>query len=216
MSDRCLRSLYIILLKNGIQTPFFHKKINIGYTYFVFGHKEHYFVKEHFDSNNKCSEEDVYHQHATVSSRHRFRCLRRQLVGIQIGTNYAIRSQNISELIRSGIHTVFALSRKKKQFSCMLNFTYRYIDDLLSIANPDFENYIGQMYPTELDIKDTPGINTASSYLNLLQSLRRDCLLRTFIYNKSDDLYFHVTSCNIPSPPTYGVFISQFIRYVRA
>ena len=30
------------------------------------------------------------------------------------------------------------------------NFTYRYIDNVLSINNPDFENYLGQMYPPEL------------------------------------------------------------------
>ena len=47
------------------------------------------------------------------------------------------------------------LSAGKKRLASQFNFTYRYIDDVLSINNPDFENYLGQMYPPELEIKDT-------------------------------------------------------------
>ena len=41
------------------------------------------------------------------------------------------------------------LTRSASQF----NFTYRYTDDVLSINNPDFENYLGQMYPLSLRSK---------------------------------------------------------------
>ena len=90
------------------------------------------------------------------------------------------------------------------------NFTYRYIDDVLSINNPDFENYLGQMYPPELEIKDTTESNTSASYLDLLLSIGRDCQLRTSLYDKRDDFNFHITnfpflSSNIPSSPAYGV-----------
>ena len=37
----------------------------------------------------------------------------------------------------------------------LLNFTYRYIDDILTINNPGFENNLGQMYPVEREIKYT-------------------------------------------------------------
>ena len=102
-----------------------------------------------------------------------------------------------------------------------LNFTYRYIDDVLSINNPDFENYLGQMYPSELEIKDTTESNTSASYLDLLLSIGRDGQLHTSLYDKHDDFNFHITnfpflSSNIPSLPAYGVFISQPIRYARA
>ena len=43
------------------------------------------------------------------------------------------------------------LSTSRKRLASQFNFTYRYIDDVLSINNPDFENYLGQMYPPELD-----------------------------------------------------------------
>ena len=35
----------------------------------------------------------------------------------------------------------------KKQLASQLNITCRYIDDVLSINNPDFENYLGKMHP---------------------------------------------------------------------
>ena len=102
-------------------------------------------------------------------------------------------SRHISVLIRSGIHTVFALNWKEKKIASQFNFTYRYINDVLSIDNPDFENYLGQMYPAELDIKDTTESNTSSSYLDLLLSIESDGQLRTSLYDKRDDFNFHIT-----------------------
>ena len=92
---------------------------------------------------------------------------------------------------------------------------------MLSINNPDFENYLGQMYPPELEIKDTTESNTSASYLNLLLSIGRDGQLCTSLYDKRDDFDFNITnfpflSSNIPSSPAYGVFISQLIQYARA
>ena len=96
-----------------------------------------------------------------------------------------------------------------------------YIDDVLPINNHDFENYLGQMYPPELEIKDTTESNTSASYLDLLLSIGRDGQLHTSLYDKRDNFNFHITNCpflssNIPSSPAYGVFISQLIRYARA
>ena len=113
------------------------------------------------------------------------------------------------------------LSAGKKKLASQFNFTYRYIDDVLSINNPDFENYLGQMYPAELEIKNTTESNTSASYLDLLLSIESDGQLCTSLYDKHDDFNFHITnfpflSSNIPSSPAYGVFISQLIRYARA
>ena len=113
------------------------------------------------------------------------------------------------------------LSVIKKQLVSQFNFTSRYMDDVLSIYNPDFEKYLGQMYPPELEIKDTTESYNSASYLNLLLSIGRDGQLRTSLYDKRDDFNFHITnfpflSSNIPSSPAYGVFISQLIRYAAA
>ena len=46
-----------------------------------------------------------------------------------------LRSRFISVLIRSGIHKSL-LSAGRKRLASQFNFTYRYIDDILSINNP--------------------------------------------------------------------------------
>ena len=84
-----------------------------------------------------------------------------------------------------------------------------------------FENYLGQTYCVEPEIKDTAESNTSDSYLDLLLSIGRDGQLHTSIYDKRDDFNFHITnfpflSSNKPTSPAYGVFISQLIRYARA
>ena len=144
-----------------------------------------------------------------------------QIIGIPMGTNCAPLLADIflysyeAEFIQS------LLSAGKKRLASQFNFTYRYIDDVLSINNPDFENYLGQMYPPELEIKDTTESNTSASYLDLLLSIGRNGQLHTSLYDKRDDFNFHITnfpflSSNILSSPAYGVFISQLIRYARA
>ena len=85
----------------------------------------------------------------------------------------------------------------------------------------NYENYLGQIYPAELEIKDTTKSNSSASYLDLLLSIESDGQLHTSLYDKRDDFNFHITnflflSSNFPSSPAYGVFISQLIRYARA
>ena len=105
----------------------------------------------------------------------------------------------------------FLLSAGRMRLASQFNFTYRYID----------ENYLGQMYPPELEMKDTTKSNNSTSYLDLLPPIGRDGQLCTSLYYKSDHFNFQITnfpflSSNIPSSPVYCVFISQLIRYARA
>ena len=89
-----------------------------------------------------------------------------QIVGIPMCTNGAPLLADIllysyeAEFIQS------LLSTGKKKIASRFEFTYRYIDDVLSINNPDFENFLGQMYPADLEIKDTKESNTFVSYLD--------------------------------------------------
>ena len=66
------------------------------------------------------------------------------------------------------------LSTGRKQLASRFNFTYRYIDNVLSINNQEFEIYLGQMYPVELEIKDTTENNSSASYRDLLLSIGSD------------------------------------------
>ena len=144
-----------------------------------------------------------------------------QTVDIPMGTNCAPLLADIFLYSYEADFIQSLLSTGKKHFASRFNLHYRYIDDVLSINNPEFENYLGQMCPAELEIKDTTESTTSASYLDLLLSIGRDGQLHTSIYDKRDDFNFHITNfpflrSNIPSSPAYGVFISQLIRYARA
>ena len=95
-----------------------------------------------------------------------------------------------------------------QQYKKSPSHEYNYI---LSINNQEFEHYLGQLYPAELEIKDTTESTTFASYLDLLLSIRKDCQLHSSIYDKGDDFNFDITNfpfmgSNIPSSPAYDNF----------
>ncbi|KAK3101832.1 hypothetical protein FSP39_006684 [Pinctada imbricata] len=112
----------------------------------------------------------------------------------------------------------------KKKYPCktkeIVNRS-RYIDDVLSINNPKFADYLSSIYPSELEVKETTETNNSASYLDIMLSYDTVGHMNTSLYDKRDDFNFSITnfpflSSNIPSSPAYGVFISQLIRYARA
>ena len=215
-----------IRLATIIRNSFIHKNGNRRYTCLVLGRKGPYFVKEHSDSKNKYTEDDIIKMLEflvdnifVVFGGKIFE----QIVGIPMGTNCVPLLADIFLYSYEAEFIQTLLSNGKKKLASRFNFIYRYmyIDDVLSINNPDFENYLGQMYPAELEIKDTTESTTSASYLDLLLSIESDGQLRTSLYDKRNDFNFHITnfpflSSNIPSSPAYNVFISQLIRYARA
>jgi hypothetical protein len=50
-----------------------------------------------------------------------------------------------------------------------VNFSFRYIDDVLSLNNLQFKDYLHQIYPSELEIKETTDTPALASYLDLPQ-----------------------------------------------
>jgi hypothetical protein len=94
------------------------------------------------------------------------------------------------------------LKKNEKNLVRSFNFTFRYIDDVLSLNNSRFGDFVERIYPIELEIKDTT-----------------EGRLRTKPYDKRDDFNFPILNfpcmCNIPESPAYGVYISQLIRYSR-
>ena len=211
-------------LANIIRNSFMFKNGNRRYKYLVLGHEESYFQKEHSDSKHKYSEDDINKMLEFLVDNIFVVFVGKvfqQIVGIPMGTNCAPLLADIFLYSYEAEFIQTLLSTGRKQLASRFNFTYRYIDYVLSINNPEFVNYLGQMYPVELEIKDTTESNNSASYLDLLLSIGRDGQLHTSIYDKSDDFNFHITnfpflSSNIPTSPAYCVFISQLIRYARA
>jgi hypothetical protein len=101
-----------------------------------------------------------------------------------------------------------------------VNHKFRYIDDVVSINNHNFHNYVPLIYPNELEIKDTTESDKSASYLDILLNIDSIGRLTTSLYDKRDDFDFAINfpflCSNIPLSPAYGVYISQLIWYARA
>ena len=114
------------------------------------------------------------------------------------------------------------LKKKEKKLARSFNFTFRYIDDVLSLNNSSFGDFVDSIYPIELEIKDTKDTDRSASYLDLHLDIDSEGRLRTKRCDKRDDFNFTIVnlpficSSNIPAPPAYGVYSSQLIRYFRA
>ena len=53
------------------------------------------------------------------------------------------------------------------------NSTSRYLDDLLNIDNPYFEQMVGQIYPAELQLNKANSSDTEASFLDLNLSITK-------------------------------------------
>ena len=111
-------------------------------------------------------------------------------------------------------------NKKKQRLAVSFNLTYRYIDDVLSINNHNFHNYVHLIHPEELDIMDTTESDRSASYLDILLNIDSNGRMTTTQYDKRDDFNFAIVNfpflcSNVPLSPAYGVYISQLIRYAR-
>ena len=113
------------------------------------------------------------------------------------------------------------LKKNEKKLVRSFNFTFRYIDDVLSLNNFSFGDFVDRIYPIELEIKDTKDTYRCASYLDLHLEIDSEGRLRTKLYDKRDDFNFPIVNfpficSNLPAAPAYEVYISQLIRYSRA
>ena len=84
-----------------------------------------------------------------------------------MGTNCA---PLLTDLLLCSYKTKFLqklVKDKKIHEARAFNFTYRYIDDVLSINNSRFAEYLPLIYPPELEIKETTDTASSASFLDL-------------------------------------------------
>ena len=113
------------------------------------------------------------------------------------------------------------LKKNEKKLARSFNFTFRYIDDVLSLNNSRFGDFVDRIYPIEFEIKNTTDTDRSASYIDLHLEIDSRGRLRRKLYDKRDD--FNVPIVNFPficsnfsTAPAYGVYISQMIRYSGA
>ena len=94
------------------------------------------------------------------------------------------------------------------------NSTSRYLDDLLNIDNPYFEQMVGQIYPTELQLNKASSSDTEAPFLDLSIT---NGIVSSKIYDKRDDFNFEIIISPFlmemflaPLPMVY-IFLSLFV-----
>ena len=59
------------------------------------------------------------------------------------------------------------LKKNEKKLTRSFNLTLRYIDDVLSLNNSRFGDFVDRIYPIEFEIEDTTDTDRSASYLDL-------------------------------------------------
>ena len=60
--------------------------------------------------------------------------------------------------------------KNEKKLARSFNFTFRYIDDVLSLSNSRFGDFVDRIYPIELEIKFSTDTDTSASSLDIYTS----------------------------------------------
>ena len=99
------------------------------------------------------------------------------------------------------------------------NSTSRYLDDLLNIDNPYFEGMVNQVYPPELQLNKANISDTEAPFLDL-HLFGANGFISSKIYDKRDDFDFDIVNFPfldgvVPRHASYGVYMSQLLRFAR-
>ena len=143
-----------------------------------------------------------------------------QTVGIPMSPNSAPLLADLLLYLYEADFIQGLLKTNEKKLTRSFNFTYRYIDYVLSLNNSRYGELVARIYPIELEIKDTTDTDRYASYLDLHIEIDSEGRLGTKLYDKRDDFNFSIMNfpficSNIPAAPAYGVYISHMIRYSR-
>ena len=115
-------------------------------------------------------------------------------------------------LLWERLHVV-SVNKNQNNIIEAFNSTSRYLDDLHNIDNPYFEQMVGQIYPTELQLNKA----TEAPFLDLNVSITHG-IVSSKNYDKRDDFDFVIVifpflDGDVPRSASYGIYISQLIRF---
>ena len=140
-------------IRDLVQLCFIKMNGQRGYKHFVLGRDRSYFVKNHSDSTKKLSETDIINM---------LECLIdnifvifggrvfQQTVGIHMGTNCA---PLLADLFLYSYEADFIqglLKKNERELARPFNFTFRYIDDVLSLNNSRFGDFVASLFSSGL------------------------------------------------------------------
>lgn len=142
----------------------------------------------------------------------------RQVIGIPMGTSCAPYFANIF-LHEYEYEYIYNLIRNNDiKTATHLSRMFRYQDDCIVFNDDDdFNHHFILMYPTEMVLKCTNLSPAKSTFLDLTISVYRG-KYRYSSYDKRKDFGFQIVNYpnlngNIPRAQSYGVFVSQLVRF---
>jgi hypothetical protein len=142
----------------------------------------------------------------------------RQIIGIPMGTNSAPHLANIYLYVYEYEYIERLIDKKDVKSLGKLKNIFRFQDDLFAVNdNGLFEEVLGDIYPIEMIVSKTNISTSKCSYLDLLISIYQG-KFRIKLFDKRDDYKFKVFSYpyldgNVPETRSYGIFISQLVRF---
>ena len=107
----------------------------------------------------------------------------KQVLGVPMGGN---ASAQIADLTLAVLEYKHLKNMRNTNF-----FLCRYIDDLLVLNYPDFNNFARAVYPNELDLKKTNTYDNTVNFLDICINITGNGLKIT-LYDKTDDFNFRV------------------------
>ena len=143
----------------------------------------------------------------------------KQVIGIPMGTDCAPFLANL--FLFAYEYKWLTKKFKAKEFDDLkkFNICFRYIDDLLCINNDQLmDRVMTEIYPEELSLTSDDAV-LQSHYLDLDLEIRNGNI-HSKLFDKRDAFGFSIVnypdlSGNVPAKQSYGVFVSQLIRYAR-
>ena len=89
----------------------------------------------------------------------------------------------------------------------------------MNIDNNFFNSMVNHIYPSELQLNESNVSDIEASFSDLRLSISDGCV-NTKLYNKRGDFDFDIVNfpfldVDVPRSTSYGVCISQFIRFAR-
>ena len=143
----------------------------------------------------------------------------REIVDIPMGTNWALLVADLFLFCYERDFMTSLSDVKQAENIEAFKATSKCLDDLLNIDNPYFEGMINRIYPPELQLNNSNTSDTEAIFLDLYLSVSNG-FVSSKIYDNRDDFDFDIVNFpfldgDVPHSTSYGVYISQLIRFAR-
>ena len=88
-------------------------------------------------------------------------------VRVKVSVGYFSCTRIISDSRHEADFIQGLLNKDEKKLVRPIHFMFRYIDDVLSVNNSKFGDFVDLIYPIELEIKDSTYIDRSASYIDI-------------------------------------------------